>query len=829
MTVNKLTIPFLSLLFSLSLFSQTTVNNETELNTAISSATAGTTITLANGTWKDVFISVSGKNGSSSAPITITAETAGSVLMTGNSRVYMKGSYITVSGLVFQDPENLVADTSEIEPVFELKECNNCKVINNKIDSYNGTEAQKELKFKWVLTDGQYNEIAYNSFIGKYGVGSIINDNRNSTDADYLKIHHNYFADRTPINGVNDDNDQDAIRIGNSSTSLDDSFTEVYSNYFYNFFGEVEVISNKSGQNKYYNNTFRKYSGTLTLRHGDNCEVYDNFFFAENNAFSGGVRVIGEGHKIYNNYIEGINSLKASGSSSNATGGINVSNGRVDTALNGYYQVKDATIINNTFVNCDYGLRIGTTVSSDLTLAPENLIVANNIMLNCSTSALEEDTAPTGTSSYAGNITQTGSWDLTNNVDNNITVTDNLLTAGDDFYELTSMSAAVDSGVGSYSFLTADILGGNRETSFDAGAEEFNAGGANLPYKTEDVGVSLGFGAAIVSEPTLTTNVNTMVFEEEASNNRTFSIIANVDWEITENISWLTINESSGSGISLITITLEENTTGVERTGTIFINEVSGGNDLSASINVTQSDGSFTVNDAVELTTTVTAVGTQVNTDGSITNGPENTIDDLTDTRWSADALDGSAYLTYDLTCERILTKVSIYFHKSTQRTTKVSIATSSDGTNFTDSYTEVSSTLLTTEAYEDFDLSLIEARYVRIYGFGNSEGSGWNSIEEVKIYGNPSCSDDSLSVVDNNLQSKGISVYPIPVTGNQLTIASKDLTINKVVVYNTVGQKVITTDAKNTYTKSIDTNNLISGVYYLVLEGIGISKFIVK
>ncbi len=92
------------------------------------------------------------------------------------------------------------------------------------------------MKFKWVLADGQYNEIAYNSFIGKYGVGSIINDNRNSREPDYLKIHHNYFADRTPINGVNDDNDQDAIRIGNSSASLDDSFSKVYANYFYNLF-----------------------------------------------------------------------------------------------------------------------------------------------------------------------------------------------------------------------------------------------------------------------------------------------------------------------------------------------------------------------------------------------------------------------------------------------------------------------------------------------------------------------------------------------------------------------------------------------------------------
>ncbi len=333
MTINKLITTLILLFISIVSYAQV-VTNQTELNNAIASATPGTSIILADGTWNNVFIDIE-KNGTSSDPIIIAAQNPGAAIMTGNSRVYMEGSYLTVSGLVFQDPSNLVANSSEIKPIIELKRCDYCKVLDNKIDAYNGTESQKSLKFKWILADGQYNEIAYNSFLGKYGVGSIINDNRNSSDPDYLKIHHNYFADRTPINEVNEDNDQDAIRIGNSGTSLADSHSEVYNNYFNNFFGEIEVISNKSGQNKYYNNTFRNYAGTLTLRHGDSCEVYGNYFFAENNTFSGGIRVIGEGHKIYNNYIEGVNSKKPGGATSNATGGINVSNGRLNRAFNG--------------------------------------------------------------------------------------------------------------------------------------------------------------------------------------------------------------------------------------------------------------------------------------------------------------------------------------------------------------------------------------------------------------------------------------------------------------------------------------------------------------
>ena len=454
------------------------VTNTSELNNAISAASPGASIILANGTWNNIFVNIN-KNGTAANPILITAETPGSVLITGNSRFYMEGDYITVSGLIFQDANNLIVNGSYIKPVFELKECNYCKVVNNKIDSYNGTEFQKTLKFKWIyITNSQHVEIAYNSFIGKYGIGSIINDNRIQSNADYLKIHHNYFAGRTPINRINEDNNQDAIRIGTSLTSLTDSYSEVYENYFYNFFGEVEVISNKSGKNKYFNNTFRNYGGCLTLRHGNDCEVYGNYFFAENNNFTGGVRVIGERHKVYNNYIEGINSYKENGSFSSVTGGINVMNGKLNSALNEHFQVKDAQIINNTFVNCDYALRIGTSYNQN-DQEPENLIIANNIMYNTVNSYVIT-TSPSGESHSYGNITS---------LQNSALIDDGK------FHRLTSGSEPVDAGVGSYSFLNQDILGGNRDSNFDAGAEEFGASGTNLPYTSANVGVTVGFGS----------------------------------------------------------------------------------------------------------------------------------------------------------------------------------------------------------------------------------------------------------------------------------------------------------------------------------------------
>jgi poly(beta-D-mannuronate) lyase len=487
---------FCYLLFVSNSFGQT-VNNQSELNSAISNASAGSTIILANGTWNNLQLSIN-KNGTATNPITIKAQNPNQVFIEGKSNIQIGGSFLIFEGFVFQNASNLVVSSDKIDPLIEFRAsngnaCNNCTVTNIKIDGYNGTSAQEEAVFKWILLYGSYNEISHSSFIGKNGVGSIINDNRSDNLADYHKIHHNYFASRTAVGDVNNLNDQDAIRIGTSTTSLSDSFTEIYDNFFYDWEGEIEIISNKSGKNKYYNNTFREYSGTLTLRHGNGCEVFNNYFLANKRIFSGGIRVIGEDHKIYNNYIEGVNAEKPDGSNTKTTGAINISNGRPNSALNGYYQVKNTVIVNNTFVNCDYGFRLGTQVKSDLTLAPENLTLANNIMLNTSENAFEIRTNAIGNSKYEGNITQNGSWNLTNGVDNNQTVTANLLESGSQFFRIPSASPAKEAAIGAYSFLTDDILGGTRNSTFDAGAEEFGANGVNLPYNVSDVGVKVGF------------------------------------------------------------------------------------------------------------------------------------------------------------------------------------------------------------------------------------------------------------------------------------------------------------------------------------------------
>ena len=554
----------LFLMFFININAQV-VSNNTQLQNAISNAQAGTIIELVDGTWVDVQISIN-VNATESQPFIIKAQNPGSVFFEGRSNIMLGGSYIIFEGVIFQNAYGLITDNSRIDPVIEFRdtsgnECVNCHVRNIKIDTYNGTVSQEEDIFKWIIIYGEYNEVSYSSFLGKNGVGSIINDNHNNSTPDYSKIHHNYFADRIPVNNdVNGLNDQDAIRIGVSTTSLSDSFTEVYDNFFNNWSGEVEIISNKSGSNKYYNNTFRDYQGTLTLRHGNNTEVFGNYFFGNNNSFSGGVRVIGEDHKVYNNYFEGLRYRKPSGSGSNTTGAINITNGKPNSALNEYYQVKNVIVVNNTMVDCDLAIRVGTVQNSETTLAPENIIVANNIMLNSSDSAFQEVTAPTGTSVYEGNITQNGSWDLTNGVNSNQTVSSGLLNSGSDFFRLASGSPAIDAGVGTYSFLTKDILGGNREVDFDAGAEEFGANGTVGPYELADVGITIGFEAfntLSVSENYLKENkikVYPIPSSDEIIVSSTTDVIKNI--KIFDTLGKLLLNKNVGLNETTINISL---------------------------------------------------------------------------------------------------------------------------------------------------------------------------------------------------------------------------------------------------------------------------------
>src|SRR5690242_1714953 len=76
------------------------VKNIDELKSANEKAQPGDTVVLQNGTWNDVTIKLN-CSGTEKKPIVFKAQTAGKVLISGQSALKLGGNYIVVDGLLF--------------------------------------------------------------------------------------------------------------------------------------------------------------------------------------------------------------------------------------------------------------------------------------------------------------------------------------------------------------------------------------------------------------------------------------------------------------------------------------------------------------------------------------------------------------------------------------------------------------------------------------------------------------------------------------------------------------------------------------------------------
>ena len=389
------------------------------------------------------------------------------------------------------------------------------------------------------------------------------------------------------------------------------------------------------------------------------------------------------------------------------------------------------------------------------------------------------------------------------------------------FHRLTSGSAPIGAGIGTYSFLTQDILEGERGNNFDAGAEEFGANGTNLPFEAEDVGVNIGFGAS--QSPTLSAP-STLNYGIEGGP-MTFEIISNVDWTISENESWLSLDLTSGSGIATITATTTENNTGGERTANITISQVAGGADLTATISVIQSN---TFEPAEIQITGTSSIGMQIK------DGIEeiNAYNDDNSNYWTGDpGVEPEVSITFDLGCIHTLTEIGINFWKADKRTTTFSIAVADDAagpfTIILDSAVSAASGV-TVDTEQFFNLDGAVGRYVKFIGIGNSSSTNWTSIANVNIYGNVNC-ETTTGVFDNEEIDLGITLFPVPVTNDVLNIVSDAKPLTKIEVYNVAGQRVLTTNGSGLFSKQIAVDHLNPGIYFIQLEKIGQAKFIIR
>lgn len=345
-----------------------TVSNVSEYNDAIKSINSGGTIILKNGVWKDAKLEAYG-NGTKENPIIIKAETSGEVILTGDSTLKIYGSHVIVSGLWFKDgsaTSNYVVQFRKDSKTF----ANNCRFTNSAITYFD--TANEDLKNHWVDLWGKNNRVDHNNFTGKKSPGTTLVvwlKGEEHIENNHV-IDYNYFGFRPDLG----ENGGETIRIGTSENSLKSSKTKVENNTFKNCDGEIEIISNKSGDNIFRNNLFLESKGTLTLRHGNNALVENNVFLGNEVSNTGGIRIINEGHIVRNNLLIG---LKGDG----YRGPIVIMNGVPNSPLNRYNQVKNVEVVNNTIINCG-PITFGAGKDDEKTLAPINTLFANNIITN---------------------------------------------------------------------------------------------------------------------------------------------------------------------------------------------------------------------------------------------------------------------------------------------------------------------------------------------------------------------------------------------------------------------------------------------------------------
>lgn len=358
----------------------TFVNNLDELNQAIQQATPGTEIVMANGIWEDAQINFFGE-GTKNAPITLRAETPGKVLIHGQSNLKLGGEYLVVDGLYFTNG----ASPSRSVIQFYINDdtlANHCRVSNCVIKDFN--QSQRNKQDLWVLFKGRHNQLDHCYLAGKSNRGPTIRVDLagNQSIKNYHKITNNHFGPRPPKGGPS----AETIQIGNSGTSMAPSYTMVENNLFDRCNGEVEVISSKTNFNEFRNNVFYKSEGSLVTRHGNYCIVDGNYFIGDDNSpHMGGVRLIGTGHWITNNYF-----YKLRGEI--FRGPLAVMNGIPRSSINRYIQVTDVVVAYNTWVDCKspWQFGVGSNIDQKDVLpaseirseTPIRTLVANNIIHN---------------------------------------------------------------------------------------------------------------------------------------------------------------------------------------------------------------------------------------------------------------------------------------------------------------------------------------------------------------------------------------------------------------------------------------------------------------
>lgn len=484
MGINKhLSTSILVITFAITIMTNAQVvyvQNDDQLKAAVTTVQPGDTIVVRNGSFDtDGSVTIK-KNGTADKRIVIMAESLlGTEFINESYFDFRKCSYITLSGFIFSS-----TDVTAVK----LQASNHIRITNN-IFRIKETESTK-----WVYIGGIWddaytyshdNRIDHNIFENKTQPGNFLTIDGSSEPTYQVSqrdtIDHNHFRNNNP-RAVNE---KESIRIGWSEISMSSGFTVVENNLFEDCNGDPEIISVKTCDNIIRNNTFRGSRGTLSLRHGNRTSVYGNFFFGDGVEGTGGIRLYGDDHKIYNNYFEGL-----TGTTWDAP--ITLTNGDYDGGTNysKHFRINRAEIVFNTLVANVNGIEIGYTNNGNYSKPPRDVFIENNLVTSSENDLVKIISTPINFTWERNIFYPSG----TNEVgielpDSQISVVDPLLEIEDWLWKLRSESPAIDGANQKYDLINIDIDGQSRTALYDIGADEFSFDNiTNKPLTLEDVG-----------------------------------------------------------------------------------------------------------------------------------------------------------------------------------------------------------------------------------------------------------------------------------------------------------------------------------------------------
>lgn len=370
----KLAILLLSLLFAnVAEGKSVVVSSATEL--AKVKAYGDTEIVWRNGKYADEVVTITA-SGTAKKPLIIRAESDGGVRFTGKSSLRIKGSHIVVRGFVWDNP------TLEKGVVVAFDRTSSHSLLEECLITGEESEMRPQNNIKWVSIWGKQNRVERCSFLDKRDLGQILIVRLAEGDKAPRHIVRNCHFSR-PNAMLNESrnriNGQCCIRFGTSNVAHQQAECVVENCYFEQCNGEGEIISSKSCGNIFRNNLFYESKGSLTLRHGNNSQVLDNYFIGNEQPLTAGIRVVGEGHIIKGNYLCGLRV----GSRLHHYCAIHLLQGQENAPAGGYQQVKNVTVSDNTIVDCRYGItatrqRKGCDLPVLGSVVERNIIVADD-------------------------------------------------------------------------------------------------------------------------------------------------------------------------------------------------------------------------------------------------------------------------------------------------------------------------------------------------------------------------------------------------------------------------------------------------------------------